>query len=163
MTRDQAIEIARECAKAKPQSYYAEPFEPHEWVVDAMIRAGNTMQTITTERDRLQRENDFLRALVGNSDKACVYCGLGAESQGQCVLGFPGCSRGDDQMLCREVGVAIERDELKPDAERYRYLCTERLGRFSRWAPVYDPVNPKRTVKECLDAILDQLRKGEAT
>lgn len=63
--------------------------------------------------NQLKRENDFLRALVGNSDKSCVYCGLGAEEQGQCKLGFPGCSRGDDQMLCREVGVAMERDELK--------------------------------------------------
>jgi len=44
MTRDQAIEIRARVREAKPQSYYAEPFEPHEWVVDAMIRAGNTMQ-----------------------------------------------------------------------------------------------------------------------
>jgi hypothetical protein len=29
MTRSEAIEIARAAAKAKPQSYYAEPFEPH--------------------------------------------------------------------------------------------------------------------------------------
>jgi hypothetical protein len=61
----------------------------------------------------LTKENDFLRAYTGNSDKACVYCGLGAEEQGQCVLGFPGCSRGDDQMLCREVGVGLERDDLR--------------------------------------------------
>jgi len=39
MTRQEAIEIARECAKAKPQSYYTEPFQPHEWVVDAIMRA----------------------------------------------------------------------------------------------------------------------------
>ncbi|MDB6104120.1 MAG: hypothetical protein JWO52_4119 [Gammaproteobacteria bacterium] len=39
MTRQEAIEIARRCAKAKPQSYYSEPFEPHEWVIDAMIEA----------------------------------------------------------------------------------------------------------------------------
>lgn len=36
MNREQAIEIARTCAKRKPESYYAEPFEPHEWVVDAI-------------------------------------------------------------------------------------------------------------------------------
>jgi hypothetical protein len=41
MTRDEAIEIARRCAKAKPQSYYAEPFEPHEWVVDAILEAAS--------------------------------------------------------------------------------------------------------------------------
>lgn len=37
MTREQAIEIARRCAKSKPQSYYAEPFQPHEWVIDAIM------------------------------------------------------------------------------------------------------------------------------
>jgi hypothetical protein len=38
--RARAVEIARGAAKAKPQSYYAEPFEPHEWVVDAIVAAG---------------------------------------------------------------------------------------------------------------------------
>lgn len=41
MTREEAIEIARAAAKAKPQSYYAEPFEPHEWVVDAILEASS--------------------------------------------------------------------------------------------------------------------------
>ena len=41
MRRDEAIEIARKCAKAKPQSYYAEPFQPHEWVIDAIMEAAN--------------------------------------------------------------------------------------------------------------------------
>jgi hypothetical protein len=45
MNREQAIEIARECAKAKPQSYYAEPFEPHEWVIDAIMRAASAQET----------------------------------------------------------------------------------------------------------------------
>lgn len=39
MDRNQAIEIARQCARAKPQSYYAEPFQPHEWVIDAILSA----------------------------------------------------------------------------------------------------------------------------
>jgi hypothetical protein len=39
VTREQAIEIARRCAKAKPESYYAEPFQPHEWVIDAIREA----------------------------------------------------------------------------------------------------------------------------
>lgn len=39
MTREQAIEIARRFAKAKPQSYYSEPFQPHEWVIDAIVAA----------------------------------------------------------------------------------------------------------------------------
>jgi hypothetical protein len=36
--RDQAIALACACAKAKPQSYYAEPFHPHEWVIDAIMQ-----------------------------------------------------------------------------------------------------------------------------
>jgi len=39
MTRQQAIELARRFAKAKPQSYYSEPFMPHEWVIDAIVAA----------------------------------------------------------------------------------------------------------------------------
>ena len=61
---------------------------------------------------RLTKENDWLRAYTGQSAKACVYCGLGADEMGKCERGFPGCARADDQMLCREVGVAIERDAL---------------------------------------------------
>jgi hypothetical protein len=67
---------------------------------------------------RLMRENDFLRAVTGNSAKECVYCGLGAENQGQCQLGFPGCSRADDQMLCREAAVAYERDCLRAELRK---------------------------------------------
>lgn len=39
MSRQQAIELARRFAKAKPQSYYSEPFQPHEWVIDAIVAA----------------------------------------------------------------------------------------------------------------------------
>lgn len=39
---DWALAIARRHAKAKPQSYYAEPFQPHEWVIDAIIEALTT-------------------------------------------------------------------------------------------------------------------------
>lgn len=40
MSEQQSLkELACECAKAKPQSYYAEPFEPHPWVMDAVNAA----------------------------------------------------------------------------------------------------------------------------
>lgn len=75
---------------------------------------------------RLTKENDWLRAYTGQSAKACVYCGLGADEMGKCERGFPGCARADDQMLCREVGVALERDELRADVlslrERIAFL-----------------------------------------
>lgn len=41
LTHEQAVEIARAAAKANRPSYYAEPFEPHGWVVDAVLAAGN--------------------------------------------------------------------------------------------------------------------------
>lgn len=41
MTRFEAIEIARAAAKAGRPSYYAEPFEPHPWVVDAIMAASD--------------------------------------------------------------------------------------------------------------------------
>lgn len=49
---DWAIAIARKHAKAKPQSYYSEPFQPHEWVVDAIIEA------LTSHLPSVQREMD---------------------------------------------------------------------------------------------------------
>lgn len=39
MNREQAIAIAVAAAKAKPESYYSEPFIPHEWVIDAILAA----------------------------------------------------------------------------------------------------------------------------
>lgn len=49
MIREQAIEIARKCAKSKPQSYYAEPFQPHEWVIDAIILAASKCEEAGTQ------------------------------------------------------------------------------------------------------------------
>lgn len=39
MTREEAIEVARRHAKLHPERYYAEPFQPHEWVIRAIIAA----------------------------------------------------------------------------------------------------------------------------
>lgn len=65
------------------------------------------------ELKRLRKENDTLRALLGNSAKPCVYCGLPAEDQAKCPSGFPGCSRADDQMLSQHfaAGYAAEQSE----------------------------------------------------
>ena len=56
MTRAEAIDVARAAARAKPQSYYAEPFEPHEWVVDAILAASRT-QAEEIDRLRVNRDN----------------------------------------------------------------------------------------------------------
>lgn len=49
--REVAVELARKCAKAKPQSYYVEPFEPHEWVIDAILEAIGANQPTVFVRD----------------------------------------------------------------------------------------------------------------
>lgn len=67
---------------------------------------------------QLTRENDFLRAVIGNSAKECMYCGLGAEDQARCQSGFPGCDRADDQMLCRNAAVGYERDCLRAELRK---------------------------------------------
>lgn len=72
---------------------------------------------------RLMRENDWMRAYTGQSAKACVYCGLGADEQGKCERGFPGCARADDQLLCREVAVAVERDALRAEVEQLKHAA----------------------------------------
>jgi hypothetical protein len=37
MTREEAIALAQLHAREKPESYYSEPFQPHEWVIAALI------------------------------------------------------------------------------------------------------------------------------
>lgn len=49
----QARDIAIATAKEYPPSYYAEPFEPHEWVIMAIltgIKQAHAMQRIANER-----------------------------------------------------------------------------------------------------------------
>ena len=39
MNTNQAIELAQKHAKLRPESYYSEPFIPHDWVVAAIVEA----------------------------------------------------------------------------------------------------------------------------
>jgi hypothetical protein len=39
VTRQEAIEIAQHFAKLEQPGYYTEPFQPHEWVLQAMLAA----------------------------------------------------------------------------------------------------------------------------
>jgi hypothetical protein len=81
-----------------------------------------TIELLREQIAQLKKENDFLRALTANSDLNCVYCGLGADVQGQCVRGFPGCARADDQMLCRNFGDAAALHDLTALADIERNL-----------------------------------------
>lgn len=90
-------------------------------LTESAYNASLAAQTAILDKyEAVKKENDFLRAVVGNSDKACVYCGLGAENQGQCVSGFPGCARGDDQSLCRNFGDAAALHDLQKEFDAYR-------------------------------------------
>ena len=103
---------------------------------------GTALEEASTALEEANRENDWLRAYTGQSAKACVYCGLGADEQGQCERGFPGCARADDQMLCREVGVALERDALRAENEALR-KDAETLQRVEkRIEELWDTVAP---------------------
>jgi hypothetical protein len=41
MTRKEAVELAQKIAKDFQPSYYVEPFQPHEWVIKALMEAFN--------------------------------------------------------------------------------------------------------------------------
>ena len=63
----------------------------------------------------MQKENNTLRGLLGNSAKPCPYCGLAAEDQGKCALGFPGCPRADDQQLSKHFADGYRADETEKE------------------------------------------------
>jgi len=49
ITRRRAVEIAIEAARKARPSYYAEPFTPHEWVIDAILTAGDESRDKTID------------------------------------------------------------------------------------------------------------------
>ncbi len=51
---EEAQQIARKHAKAEPESYYSEPFEPHLWVINAIIEASATWYDRAVE-ERIRR------------------------------------------------------------------------------------------------------------
>ena len=79
MKRDQAIELARQCARNKPESYFSEPFQPHEWVVDAILQASDLsalakVQMSDAELLKLSRETGLREYLhgVGPNDAQAI-------------------------------------------------------------------------------------------
>ena len=61
--------------------------------------------------ERLEKENEHLRASVANNGGPCIYCNLPKNEWAKCRDGFPGCGRADDAMLCPNVGAALEAEE----------------------------------------------------
>lgn len=94
----------------------------------------------------LEKENNTLRGLLGNSAKPCSYCGLAAEDQAKCERGFPGCARADDQMLSQHFADAYraekaerERDEAEDRADAMQDYnnqiaasCKSRINKLER-------------------------------
>src|SRR3990167_4417848 len=76
--------------------------------------------SLSAELTGLRKENDTLRGLLGNSAKDCQYCGLPAAEQGRCKLGFPGCSRSDDQQLGKYFAAGYALDAASETIERLK-------------------------------------------
>ena len=73
--------------------------------------------------DPLTSEERFelgvLRATVANRGGPCIYCALPKEEWARCRLGFPGCDRADDAMLCPNVGASLWADDKLIKVERF--------------------------------------------
>lgn len=66
MTRDEAIAIAKRCAQDFPQPYtQVENFEPHEWVICAMLRAVAQAEIATAVEKREAENYRDIRELMG--------------------------------------------------------------------------------------------------
>jgi hypothetical protein len=71
ITREQAIEIAKRCAKAKPNhSYITDPFMPHEWVIDAIMQATTVPEGFAIVPKSMQIDADTVEQ-VGYSLHSC--------------------------------------------------------------------------------------------
>lgn len=92
--------------------------------------------TLAAEVEALRAENDKLRAKLGNSPEPCAYCALPADKLLDCHMGFPGCPRADDMMLCGHFGAAMEAAGLRADldAERRKVEALEKDA--ARWQPI---------------------------
>lgn len=67
MTRDEAIAIAKRCAQDFPQPYtQVEDFEPHEWVICAILRAVAQAEIATTIEKREAQNFRDIREMMGD-------------------------------------------------------------------------------------------------
>lgn len=110
LTREDAIEIARRCAKAKPQSYYAEPFEPHEWVVDAILAgAGEYHEAAMRAETELEADLDEMTTERDEAIAEIVEAGIALTE-----AGIPEASRDDiddgrELDLAERIGLLVDR------------------------------------------------------
>ena len=97
---EEAQELARKHAKAEPESYYSEPFEPHLWVINAVVEASATWYQRAVD-ERIRRVKAEARATLASTgaaaspvselcrdDGRCQYAiDHGAEGMGHCPEG----------------------------------------------------------------------------
>ena len=100
-------------------------------VAEHVTRIG-TPTGVSKESARLQRENDTLRGLLGNSAKPCAYCGLAAEDQAKCAHGFPGCMRADDQILSKHFADGYALEQTQKEIVAIRSRIAELADEFDR-------------------------------
>ena len=91
------------------------------------------MRAAEAEVMQLRKENKHLRASTAMSGGPCLYCNLPKEKWVECKHGIPGCPRGDDAMLCPQVGAALEAEE------KVRWLL-QHTGSLNEWAKEYHPL-----------------------
>ena len=82
--------------------------------------AAAAIRELSAEVERIVKENDTLRGLLGNSAKPCPYCGLAAEDQSKCASGFPGCARADDQMLSKHFADTYRADQAEAELAKVK-------------------------------------------
>ncbi len=128
MDRVRAIEIAREAAKRHQPSYYAEPFEPHAWVVDAIIEAAQLpdacISLVDYIADRVIDDADF-----------GYYVGPGTQTLHLLVEAVAALEGGDREEIRRDLSQPYDRE---PDVVRYR----ERAEVFQRALERIRDANP---------------------
>jgi hypothetical protein len=73
----------------------------------------------------LKRENDHMRATLANGPGPCEYCDLTRAEWSKCAMGFPGCARGDDAVLCPHVGAGMDETRLRAALE---HIASGELG-----------------------------------
>lgn len=87
---------------------YGGPVQLTKWIVSETLRK---IENLKSDNAQLRQENDQFRAMLGNSAKPCIYCGLSAKDQIKCESGFPGCARADDQMLCPHFAAEMKAEQ----------------------------------------------------
>jgi len=87
---------------------YGGPVQLTKWIVSETLRK---IENLKSDNAQLHQENDQFRAMLGNSAKPCIYCGLSVKDQMKCESGFPGCARADDQMICPHFAAEMKAEQ----------------------------------------------------